>query len=132
MTDDGAFSVFSAKARRRLPRLFADYIDGGAHGEYTIARNREAFRRWAIIQRGLRDVCSIDLTTRCFGSAWTMPVFLAPVGFAGMFHAHGEPGAAYAAAQRGARGGRLNLFHRAHGKNRLDRRRPPGPDLRAA
>ncbi|MBO1324507.1 alpha-hydroxy-acid oxidizing protein [Acetobacter sp. TBRC 12305] len=99
--DDGAFAGFSEQARRRLPRLFADYIDGGAHGERTMARNRAAFGQWGIVPRGLRDVSSINLATQCFGRSWALPVFLAPLGFAGMFHAHGEQGAAYAAHKRG-------------------------------
>ncbi|MFT9016113.1 MAG: alpha-hydroxy acid oxidase [Acetobacter sp.] len=99
--DDGAFAGLSEQARHRLPRLFADYIDGGAHGERTMARNRAAFAQWGVTPRGLRDVSAINLTTQCFGRSWSLPVFVAPVGFAGMFHAHGEQGAAYAAHKRG-------------------------------
>ncbi|MGY6768960.1 alpha-hydroxy acid oxidase [Komagataeibacter sp. NFXK3] len=101
MVDDGAFIAAARKARRRLPRLFADYIDGGAHGERTMARNRNSFARWGVVPRALCDVAAIDLTTRCFGRTWQMPVFLAPVGFAGMFHHHGERGGAHAARSRG-------------------------------
>ncbi|MBB2206061.1 alpha-hydroxy acid oxidase [Gluconacetobacter takamatsuzukensis] len=98
--DDGTFFDLARKARRRLPRLFADYIDGGAHGERTLHRNRRAFTQWGVTPRGLRDVSSIDLTTTCFGRTWRLPFFLAPVGFAGMFHAHGEAGAARAASRQ--------------------------------
>lgn len=98
--DDGTFSGLAQKARRRLPRLFADYIDGGAHGEHTLHRNRAAFTRWGVVPRGLHDVSSIDLTTPCFGRTWRLPFFLAPVGFAGMFHTDGECGAANEAARR--------------------------------
>ncbi|WP_029603495.1 alpha-hydroxy acid oxidase, partial [Kozakia baliensis] len=97
--DDGTFSNLARKARRRLPRLFADYIDGGAHGEHTLHRNRAAFTRWSVTPRGLRDVSSIDLTTTCFGRTWRLPFFLAPVGFAGMFHAQGEAATAHMAAR---------------------------------
>lgn len=31
---------FARAARRRLPRIFADYIDGGAFSETTLHRNR--------------------------------------------------------------------------------------------
>ncbi|GAB6966810.1 alpha-hydroxy acid oxidase [Komagataeibacter kakiaceti JCM 25156] len=99
--DDGAFAAAARKARRRLPRLFADYIDGGAHGERTMARNRSSFAQWGVVPRALRDVSTVDLTTRCFNRTWKLPVFLAPVGFAGMFHHHGECGAAHAAGSRG-------------------------------
>lgn len=101
MVDDGAFIAAARKARRRLPRLLADYIDGGAHGERTMARNRNSFAQWGVVPRALHDVSGIDLTTRCFGRTWKLPVFLAPVGFAGMFHHHGERGAAHAARSRG-------------------------------
>ncbi|WP_256127071.1 alpha-hydroxy acid oxidase, partial [Ameyamaea chiangmaiensis] len=84
-----------------LPSLFADYIDGGAHAERAVRRNRRAFDRIAITPRGLIDVSRVDLTTRCFGQDWRLPVMLAPVGFAGMFHAEGEQGAARAAAECG-------------------------------
>ncbi|MCG4255117.1 alpha-hydroxy-acid oxidizing protein [Acetobacter senegalensis] len=97
--DDGTFSNLARKARRRLPRLFADYIDGGAHGEHTLHRNRAAFTRWSVTPRGLRDVSSIDLTTTCFGRTWRLPFFLAPVGFAGMFHAQDEAATAHMAAR---------------------------------
>ena len=100
MSDDGAFSSFSTTARRRLPALFADYLDGGAHGERTMARNRKTFKRWGIVPRGLRDVSSINLSTQCFGKPWDLPLFLAPLGFAGMLHADGETGAARAALAR--------------------------------
>ncbi|MBS1019230.1 alpha-hydroxy-acid oxidizing protein [Gluconobacter cerinus] len=99
--DDGTFSFLAQKARQRLPRLFSDYLDGGAHGEHTLRRNRAAFTGWSLLPRGLRNVSSIDLTTKCFGQRWNLPFFLAPVGFAGMFHSDGEVGAARSAAQHG-------------------------------
>ncbi|GBR01179.1 alpha-hydroxy acid oxidase [Asaia lannensis] len=99
--DDGAFKIEAARARRRLPRLFADYLDGGAHGEKTILANRAAFTRWSLLPRGLRDVSCIDQKTTCFGMALNAPVLLSPVGFAGLFHSDGEIGAARAAERCG-------------------------------
>ncbi|NVN45067.1 alpha-hydroxy-acid oxidizing protein [Asaia siamensis] len=99
--DDGAFTIEAARARRRLPRLFADYLDGGAHGERTLLANRAAFSRWSLLPRGLRDVSCIDQQTTCFGMALKAPVLLSPVGFAGLFHSDGEIGAARAAERCG-------------------------------
>ena len=99
--DDGVFSGVAASARRRLPRLFADYVDGGAHGEWTMARNREAFREWGIVPRGLKNVETVDAGVRCFGQEWAAPFMLAPVGFAGMLHPDREVGAARAALRCG-------------------------------
>lgn len=101
MPDDGAFTIEAARARRRLPRLFADYLDGGAHGERTLLANRAAFSRWSLLPRGLRDVSCIDQQTTCFGMALKAPVLLSPVGFAGLFHSDGEIGAARAAERCG-------------------------------
>lgn len=99
--DDGAFAIEAAHARGRLPRLFADYLDGGAHGEKTLLANRTAFERWSLLPRGLRDVSCVDQRTTCFGMALKAPVLLSPVGFAGLFHSHGETGAARAAERCG-------------------------------
>lgn len=35
----------SERARRRLPRVVFDYLDGGAEDEATLDGNRAAFRR---------------------------------------------------------------------------------------
>ena len=37
-------------AKRRLPKIFFDYIDGGAFSETTMKRNRTDFERWELIQ----------------------------------------------------------------------------------
>ncbi|WP_323990795.1 alpha-hydroxy acid oxidase [Nguyenibacter sp. L1] len=102
VVDDGAFSGFAERARQRLPRLFADYVDGGAHGERTMVRNRAAFGKWGVVPRGLRDVSRIETGVRCFGQDWAAPIMLAPVGFAGMLHSDRETGAARAAKCSGA------------------------------
>src|SRR2546422_6543948 len=43
-------------ARTKIPRATFDYIAGGAEDEVTLRRNREAFGRWALRPRVLRDV----------------------------------------------------------------------------
>ncbi|MQR99764.1 alpha-hydroxy acid oxidase [Gluconobacter aidae] len=101
VVDDGAFAALAARARQRLPRLFADYVDGGAHGEHSMARNRAAFGQWGVVPRGLRDVAQVGTGVRCFGQDWAAPFMLAPVGFAGMLHSDRESGAARAARRCG-------------------------------
>ncbi|RUT26428.1 alpha-hydroxy-acid oxidizing enzyme [Asaia sp. W19] len=101
LPDDGAFADMARQARRRLPRLFADYLDGGAHGEATLHANRAAFGRRVLLPRGLRDVSQIDLTSHLSGMTLDAPFLLSPVGFAGMFHRDGETGAAQAARNHG-------------------------------
>jgi L-lactate dehydrogenase (cytochrome) len=88
-------------ARRRLPRQLFDYVDGGAFAESTLAANRDDLRRIHFRQRVLRDVSHRRLATRVLGRELSMPVILAPVGFAGMFAQRAEVQAARAAETAG-------------------------------
>ncbi|MDR5769874.1 alpha-hydroxy acid oxidase [Caballeronia sp. LZ028] len=85
------------EARRKLPRMFFDYIDGGAFSERTLARNTEDFDRCTLEQRVLVDLSTRDLSTEFLGARYSMPAMLAPVGFAGSFWPDGEVQAAHAA-----------------------------------
>ena len=88
-------------ARRRLPRLLFDYIDGGAYAEDTLRRNVEDLRAVRLRQRVLRDVSHVSTEVELFGRAYAMPIVLAPVGMAGMYARRGEAQAARAAAAAG-------------------------------
>ena len=88
-------------ARRRLPPFLFDYIDGGAYGERTLARNTADYQDIALRQRVLGGVGEVDLTTRLFDESLSLPVVLAPVGLTGMYARRGEVQAARAAATRG-------------------------------
>jgi L-lactate dehydrogenase (cytochrome) len=88
-------------ARARLPHFLFEYIDGGSYDEVTLRRNVADLQAIALRQRVLRDVSSIDVTTRLFGQDWAMPVGLGPIGLAGMNARRGEVQAARAAAQAG-------------------------------
>ncbi|MBV8684475.1 MAG: L-lactate dehydrogenase [Caulobacteraceae bacterium] len=88
-------------ARRRLPKVLFDYIDGGAYAEWTLAENVEALKRLTLRQRVLRDVSKLKFRTELFGQELSMPVALAPVGYAGMNARRGEVQAARAAKAAG-------------------------------
>ena len=88
-------------ARRNLPRMFFDYIDGGAFGETTLGRNTRDFDRWTLAPRVLVDISKRDLGATFLGRHYQLPLMLGPVGFAGMFWPNGEVEAAAAAAAAG-------------------------------
>jgi L-lactate dehydrogenase (cytochrome) len=90
-----------ALAKKRLPRVLFDYIDGGSYGEVTLARNRAALDAMPIEQRVMRDMSAIDMSVTLFGEHMAMPVILGPVGFAGMYARRGEAQAAVAARSAG-------------------------------
>ncbi|GAA3648600.1 lactate 2-monooxygenase [Nonomuraea antimicrobica] len=85
-------------ARERLdPRAFG-YVAGSAGTESTARANLEAFRRWRIVPRMLRDVAVRDLSVELFGRRLRSPLLLAPVGVLTIMHPEGELAVARAAA----------------------------------
>ncbi len=81
---------FRRAARRRLPRLFFDYIDGAAGDEITARRNCGAFAQIALHPRALRDVADRTCGSRFLGGSFDLPLMLGPIGSLGMFRAGAE------------------------------------------
>jgi len=88
-------------ARRRLPKLFFDYIDGGSFAEETCRRNRDDFSRLRLRQTVLGDYAEPDLSTEYLGQQHPLPFMLGPVGFLGLYTRNGEQKAAVAAQAAG-------------------------------
>ena len=65
-------------ARRRLPRIAFDYLDGGAEGEVTLRQNRQAFFAVTFRPRHAVSVSGVDLRTIVLGRELALPVLLAP------------------------------------------------------
>lgn len=90
-----------AAARRRLPRMIADFVDGGADDEVTTRNNVADFASVALNARMLVDVSSLDISTTVVGQRLELPVVLSPVGLVGLAHPEGELAAARAAGAAG-------------------------------
>jgi len=88
-------------ARRRLPRMVFDYIDGGAEDERTLRANEAAFAELTWRPRSAVVHPQVDLRTTVLGHELSMPVILAPVGSSRMFWPRGESEAAAAAGAAG-------------------------------
>jgi isopentenyl diphosphate isomerase/L-lactate dehydrogenase-like FMN-dependent dehydrogenase len=88
-----------AAARDALEPAARGYIIGDAGGGATGRANREAFDRWRLLPRLLRDVSRRDLTVSLFGRRLAAPVLLAPVAAQTIAHQEGELATARAAAQ---------------------------------
>ena len=95
-TDD-----FQMAARRRLPRIFADYIDGGAFSEATMRRNRADFDLIQLRQRALAPVGQPDLSVELGERKASLPFGPGPVGFLGLYRHRGDIALARAAARAG-------------------------------
>jgi isopentenyl diphosphate isomerase/L-lactate dehydrogenase-like FMN-dependent dehydrogenase len=88
-------------AKRRLPRVVFDYIDGGAEDEWTLRANCRAFEAVTFRPRCAVAVPSCDLRTVVLGRSLPMPLILAPVGSSRLIHPRGEEAAARAASAAG-------------------------------
>ena len=88
-------------ARRRVPRMFYDYVDGGSWSESTYRANQADFSAIGLRQRVGIDIADRSLAAEMIGQPVNMPVALAPVGLVGMQHPDGEILAARAAQKFG-------------------------------
>ena len=89
------------RARRTLPAVVFDYIDGAADDEVTVTANAEALRRVAFRPRMANGRIEPDLSCEVLGTPLALPVLLAPCGLVGMMHPDGAVGVARAAARHG-------------------------------
>lgn len=92
---------FRAAARKRLPRMIYDFVDGGADGELAVTANRKALDDVLFSPSFMVDVADRDQTTKIFGRETPMGLILSPSGLATVVHPEGEIAVARAAAAAG-------------------------------
>jgi isopentenyl diphosphate isomerase/L-lactate dehydrogenase-like FMN-dependent dehydrogenase len=88
-------------AKRRLPRVVFDYLDGGAEDELTLRENCRAFEDFTFRPRQAVAIPRYDLSVRVLGAELSFPALLAPVGYSRLLHPGGEVAAAKAAGAGG-------------------------------
>jgi L-lactate dehydrogenase (cytochrome) len=88
-------------AKRRLPRVVFDYIDGGAEAEQTLRANSRAFETMTLRPRCAVATPVCDLRTTVIGTSFSMPLILAPIGSSRLMYPRGEEAAARAASAAG-------------------------------
>jgi L-lactate dehydrogenase (cytochrome) len=97
----GNIAELRALARRRVPGVVFDYVDGAAWDELTLRRNRTDLRRLAVLPRVLTGAADIDLSTTVLGQPVAVPLMGAPTGMTGIVHHDGEIGLARAVHRAG-------------------------------
>ncbi|MEW5420963.1 alpha-hydroxy acid oxidase [Amorphus sp. 3PC139-8] len=104
MTPDKAISIGDLKrvARRRLPKIIFDYIEGGAEDEAGIVRNEQRLRDILLVPRYLRDVSTPAQGVEILGQSFARPFGIAPTGMAAIAYADADLHLAKAAASAGA------------------------------
>ncbi len=95
------FPALEEAARKRMSKEAFAYVAGGAGQEQTILANRQAFDRWKIVPRMLRDVSVRDLSCTVLNQPLSAPLLLAPVGVLGLAHKEADLAVAKAAAALG-------------------------------
>src|SRR5207248_997929 len=76
-------------ARRRLPKVAFDFIEGGLEDEHGLDRNTAAFRKHHLLPRYLVDVSKRDQSATIFGQTFSSPFGISPTGSAGLFRRGG-------------------------------------------
>jgi isopentenyl diphosphate isomerase/L-lactate dehydrogenase-like FMN-dependent dehydrogenase len=92
----GTIDELRAAARRGLPRVMFDFVDGAANDEVTAGRNRSDFAELSIRPRVLVDVSEVTLATTVLGTPVSVPVLGGPMGLNALVHHSGELGVARA------------------------------------
>jgi lactate 2-monooxygenase len=85
-------------AREVLDAEADGYVAGSAGSESTDRANRDAFRRWQLVPRMLRDVAERDLSVELLGRTHPTPLLCGPVGVQSIVHADAEVAVARGAA----------------------------------
>lgn len=104
MNIDTAVNIYDLRklARRRLPRVIYEYLEGGAEDEKTLKRNRSAFDEIEFIPRITAGHKKADLSVELFGEQLLFPAIVGPTGMNGIFHRNADLALAKAAEQVGA------------------------------
>jgi (S)-mandelate dehydrogenase len=72
-------------AKRRLPKVAFDFIEGGLEDERGLERNRAAFHKHHLLPRYLVDVSVRDQSQTIFGHKFSSPFGISPTGGAGLY-----------------------------------------------
>ena len=86
-------------AKRRLPKVAFDFIEGGLEDERGLARNSAAFHKHHLLPRYLVDVSTRDQSQTLFGRTYASPFGISPTGGAGLFRRGADLMLAEAAAE---------------------------------
>ncbi|WP_394652180.1 alpha-hydroxy-acid oxidizing protein [uncultured Sphingomonas sp.] len=97
------FATLEARAIETMPPSVRDYVTGGCGDEFTQAENARAFHRYGMVPRMMVDCTTRDLSVDLFGRHLSSPIFMSPIGVAGIAtpDGHGDLAAARASALTG-------------------------------
>ena len=130
---DRALNIDDLKrmAKRRLPKIMFDFIEGGVEDEVGLRTNANAFRDLRLVPRYYVDTSKRDQRAKIFDRSYASPFGIAPTGMAGAFRKDAElylaeaagkadipylmSGAANASMEQGAKLAPKNLWYQIYG-----------------
>ncbi len=77
-------------AKKRVPKIVYDFIEGGVDSEEGLVVSEDAFRKRALVPRYMVDISNIDQTTEVFGRTYSSPFGIAPTGGIGNYRRGGD------------------------------------------
>ena len=98
---DRAINVDDLKrmAKRRLPKIMFDFIEGGVEDEVGLRTNANAFRDLRLVPRYYVDTAKREQRAKLLDRTYASPFGIAPTGMAGAFRRDAELYLAQAAAE---------------------------------
>lgn len=93
---------YRAVARKRLPRIIFDFLEGGALDEVTLRANTDDLAALPLRQRVLGGTFTADLGTTVLGHRLATPVAIAPMGLLSLFRPDADVAMAKAARTAGS------------------------------
>ena len=96
-----SIAALRALARKELPRMLFDMVDGAAGDEITMRANEAALAAIELVPTLLAGAGRRDQSVDLFGVKLPSPVIIGPTGLAGLLWPHAELAAARAAARFG-------------------------------
>ncbi len=134
---DSAINIDDLKrmAKRKLPKIMFDFIEGGVEDEVGLRTNASAFRQARLVPRYYIDTSKRSQKAKLFGREYASPFGIAPTGMAGAFRKDAElflaqaaneadvpylmSGASNASMEAGAKLAPRNMWYQIYGaKNR--------------
>ena len=133
MSIDSAINIDDLKrlAKRRLPKIMFDFIEGGVEDEVGLRTNASAFRDLRLVPRYYIDTSKREQRAKLFDRTYASPFGIAPTGMAGAFRQDAElflaqaaneadipylmSGASNASMEDGAKLAPKNLWYQIYG-----------------
>ena len=92
---------FEPVAHKAIPPAHWGYMTTGVDGEETLRANRDAYSHYQLRTRRFVDVSKTDMSIDLFGTRFSSPIFMCPVGGQKAFYPEAEVAVARAAKDQG-------------------------------